>query len=88
MMGPRLRKLSLIVHVGSSVGWLGAVFGFFVLAVIAFDSADVARARAHYLSMDSLAWLTILPACLAALVSGLWCSPSERRGASCSTGGW
>lgn len=31
-MNPRLRKLTLTAHVTASVGWLGAVTAFLVLA--------------------------------------------------------
>lgn len=69
-MGPQLRKWALILHVSSSVGWLGAVVGFFALAVVALVTDDAQRAQANYLAMNDLAWLTILPACLLSLASG------------------
>lgn len=70
-MGPQLRKWALIVHVGSSVGWLGAVVGFLALAVVALVTDDAQRSQANYLAMNDLAWLTIVPACLLSLMSGI-----------------
>jgi len=35
-MSPTFRKLTLTAHIGSSVGWLGAVAAFLALAVTGF----------------------------------------------------
>lgn len=46
IMSSRLRKLSLTSHVTSSVGWLGAVAAYLVLAVVGLTSRDSEMARA------------------------------------------
>ena len=70
-MRPRLRKFALTAHVTSSVGWLGAVAGFLVLAVAGLASQDAQMVRAAYLAMELIAWFVILPLALASLLTGL-----------------
>ncbi|HWP34342.1 MAG TPA: hypothetical protein VNM66_01970 [Thermodesulfobacteriota bacterium] len=70
-MAPSLRKLALTVHVVSSVGWLGSVAAFLALAVTGLTGHDSELVRAAYLAMDLTARFVIVPAALAALVSGL-----------------
>ncbi|MGN9806784.1 DUF2269 domain-containing protein [Micromonospora sp. L32] len=68
---PAARRAALTVHVTTSVGWLGAVVVFLVLAVAALRSTDTAVIRAGYVAMDLTARLVIVPLALAALASGL-----------------
>jgi hypothetical protein len=70
-MTPRLRRLALVGHVTFSVGWLGAVVAYLVLAVMGRTTPDAQLARAAYLAMEVLGWGVIVPFSLAALVSGL-----------------
>jgi len=70
IMGPRLRKVVLITHITSSVGWIGAVAAFFALAVTGVTSHDAATVRGAYLAMDVTAWYVILPLAVASLVIG------------------
>ena len=70
-MPPRLRRAALVGHVTSSVGWLGAVFAFFVLAVTALHTADDAAMRSLYLAMDVLGWTVLVPLAAASLLTGL-----------------
>jgi hypothetical protein len=70
-LGPRARRLALTLHVGVSVGWLGAVLAFLVLAVRGLRSADPVEVQASYIAMDLVAWQAILPLSLASLASGL-----------------
>ncbi|MFF8395496.1 hypothetical protein [Streptomyces sp. NPDC016172] len=70
-MPPRLRKLALIAHVTSSVGWLGAVVVFLALAVIGTTSQDPATVRGVYLVMEPAAWYTLVPLACAALLTGI-----------------
>jgi len=65
------RKLLLIVHVVSSVGWLGAVAAFLALAVRGLTSADAEQVRACYLGAATVGWCVIVPASAASLVSGV-----------------
>ena len=68
---PRWRKLALTAHVGASVGWLGAVAAFLVLAVIGLRSLDDTTVRSLYPTLDLLGWYVIVPFSVAALVTGL-----------------
>jgi hypothetical protein len=70
-MRPRLRKLALTAHVTSSVGWLGAVAGFLVLAVCGLVSQDPQTIRAAYLAANLITWWVIVPLSLASLATGL-----------------
>lgn len=70
-MTPRLRKFALTLHVTFSVGWLGTVAVFLVLAVAGLTSQDVQIVRAAYLVMELIARFVIVPFCLASLITGL-----------------
>jgi uncharacterized membrane protein len=70
-MTPRVRKLALTAHVTSSVGWLGAVAGFLVLALAALTSEDAQIVRAVYLTMELTGWFVLVPLALASLLTGL-----------------
>lgn len=67
----RTRKALLTVHVSCSVGWLGAVLVFMVLAVLGLMSTDPVQVRAVYVSLDLIVWFVIVPLCLAALITGV-----------------
>ncbi|AWZ07367.1 MULTISPECIES: hypothetical protein [unclassified Streptomyces] len=68
---PRLRKLTLTLHVTSSVGWLGAVAAFLALAVAGLTSSAPQTVRGAYLAMDVLGWYVIVPFSVACLLTGL-----------------
>lgn len=70
-MPPRLRKLALIAHVTSSVGWFGAVVVFLALAVIGMTSQDPAAVRGVYLVMEPAARYALVPLALASLLTGV-----------------
>jgi len=70
-MTPALRKFALTAHVTSSVGWLGAVAAFLVLAVAGLTSQDAQMVRAAYLAMELIAWFVIVPLAFASLLTGL-----------------
>ena len=70
-MTPRLRKLSLTVHIATSLGWLGAVAAFLALAIVGLATEDLQSARAAYLATEIVSWLVIVPLSFAALLSGL-----------------
>ena len=71
IMTPRVHKCALTAHVTSSVGWLGAVAGFLVLAIAGLTSHDLQRVRAAYLAMELIAWFVIVPLSLASPLTGL-----------------
>ena len=71
MMTPRVRKAALFAHATSSVGWIGAVAVFLVVAVIGMTSDDAQTVRGVYLVIEPAAWRVLLPLAIASLVSGL-----------------
>ena len=71
MMTPRVRKLSLLLHVTSSLGWFGAVAAFFALAIAGLNTPQMQVARAAYTSMELIAWSVIVPLCFASLLTGI-----------------
>lgn len=71
LMPPGLRKAALLVHIVSSVGWLGAVAAFLVLAIAGLTSVDPQLVRAAYVAMDLIGWMIIFPLSLASLFSGI-----------------
>jgi hypothetical protein len=70
-MPPGIRKIALTTHVVCSVGWIGAVATFLVLAIAGLTSADVQLVRAAYLGMNLIGWTVIFPLSLASLLSGI-----------------
>jgi len=70
-MSPRLRKLALTAHVGSSVGWLGAVAAFLVLAIAGLTTDDPEVAGGVYIATDLLTWFVLVPLALASLLTGV-----------------
>lgn len=52
MMSSRVRKLELTVHVATTLGWLGAVVSFLVLALAPLVSEDAQLVRGALLSME------------------------------------
>ena len=71
MLGPGLRRAALTAHVGSSVGWLGAVAGFLALAVAGSTSQNAAIVRAAYPAMEVITRFVIVPLALAAVLTGV-----------------
>lgn len=80
MMTASLRRLALLAHVVTSVGFLGAVVTFLVLAIGGLVGSDPQRVRAAYLAMDMTTWAVIVPLCFASLLSGLILSLSTTWG--------
>jgi hypothetical protein len=71
IMSSRGRKLALVLHVGSSVGWLGAVVASLLLAVVALVVGDVQVIRAVYVVLEPMGWYVLIPFSVASLVTGL-----------------
>lgn len=71
MMASRVRKITLTLHVATSVGWFGAVMVFLVLAIAGLNSQDEQMVRAAYLTMDLTGWYVIVPLSFASLVTGI-----------------
>ena len=70
-MTPRLSKAMLTSHITFSVGWLGAVVVFLVLAITGLTSQDNQLARSSLIAMELSAWFVIVPFCLTSLFTGL-----------------
>ncbi len=70
-MTPAVRKFVLVTHVTSSVGSLGAVAVFLMLAVVGLASQDSQVVRAAYIANGVIAWHIVLPLILAALLIGV-----------------
>jgi hypothetical protein len=70
-MAPAVRKVTLVTHVGCSVGWLGAVVTSLVIAVVGLTSRDGQLVRAAYLTLEPVGWYALIPLSLASLLTGL-----------------
>jgi hypothetical protein len=70
-MAPGLRKFVLIVHLTSSVGWIGAVIAYLALGVAAVTSQDTQTIHAAWIAMEVIGWWAIVPLAVAALVTGV-----------------
>lgn len=79
-MGPWVRKFALTAHVAASVGWLGAVASFLVLAVVSLVSDDAELVRGAYLTVEVTGWYVLVPLSLASLLTGLVQSLGTRWG--------
>jgi hypothetical protein len=71
MMKPPVRKFALILHIISTIGWIGAIACFLVLAIVGLNSQDVQIVSASYLSMKLITWFAIVPLSIISLLSGL-----------------
>jgi uncharacterized membrane protein len=71
IMTSPLRKVALIAHIVSTLGWLGAIAGFLALAIAGLRSNDVQLVRSTYLAMELIGWCVLVPLCIASLITGL-----------------
>jgi hypothetical protein len=71
IMTPRVRKFALVTHVTSSVGWLGSIAGFLVLAIAGVNSQDAQTVQAAYLASELITRWVIVPLAYASLLTGL-----------------
>ena len=67
-LGPGLRKLVRTAHILCTVGWIGAVAGFLVLAIAGVASQEEQMVRAAYLSMEVITRYVIVPLSLVPLL--------------------
>ncbi len=68
---PRWRKLVLVVHVVTSLGWLGITMVNAVLTFTSVFTDDPRRQHAAILMMDQVGGYLLLPVSLLAAVSGI-----------------
>lgn len=74
----RWRKLGLVLHVVSSVGWLGAAAAVAALAIAGLVRPEEAAAQAAGLAIEVATRWAVSPLAVAALLTGLlqaWISP-------------
>lgn len=77
---PRVRKLTLSLHLAVSVGWIGALLAYLALGVGAMTSEDLQVIRAAWIAMDLIGWYVIVPLALASLVTGIVIAVGTRWG--------
>ena len=77
---PRWRKLVLVVHVMSSLGWLGITLVNAVLTFTSVFTDDPRRQHAAILMMDQVGGYLLLPVSMTALVSGIVLSVGTKWG--------
>jgi hypothetical protein len=80
IMTSGVRKLALIAHVTSSLGWFGAVAAFLALSLVGMTSQDAHLARAAYLAMEVTTRYVIVPLALVSLLSGIVSSLGTKWG--------
>jgi hypothetical protein len=66
-----LRKAVLTAHIATSVGWIGAVAAFLVLAVEGLAGSTEPSIRAAYVAMDLTTWYAIVPLAVSSFVTGV-----------------
>ncbi|MFC3448931.1 hypothetical protein [Amycolatopsis speibonae] len=77
---PRWRKLVLVVHVVSSLGWLGITMVNTVLTFTSVFTDDARRQHAAILMMGQIGGYLLLPVSLTALISGIVLSLGTKWG--------
>ena len=70
-MSPAVRKGMLIVHLATSIGWLGAVTAFLALAIAGLTSNDALLVRASYIAANVIMLAVIVPLSFSSLLTGL-----------------
>lgn len=71
LMPPPVRKLVLAVHLTLSIGWIGAVCAYLVLAFAIPLTGDPATARAAWTGMELIGWYAIAPMAVLSLLTGV-----------------
>ncbi|MCR5882203.1 hypothetical protein LRS03_04745 [Rhizobacter sp. J219] len=71
IFSPRWNRMVFMIHVTTSVAWIGAVACFLALAIVGYTSRHQQVVQAAYISMDLITWFVILPLSLASPVSGI-----------------
>lgn len=70
-MGAQLRRVLLVLHIGTSVSALGAVAAFLALSMVGVTGRGPQLLLAVYLSNDIIARVLIVPMIFASLVVGI-----------------
>lgn len=70
-IAPRLRRLLLAVHLGCSIGWIGAVCAYLALAFAVPATTDPEVVRAAWIGMELVGWYAIVPLSVGSLLTGI-----------------
>ncbi len=70
-LGRRARRFVLALHLGVSVGWLGAIAAYLPFDIVATTSAEPGSLRTAYLAMDLIASTVLVPLAVATVVTGV-----------------
>ncbi len=70
-MNPTPRRTLLVVHIVTSLGWIGAVGAFLALNIVGLTSEDTALARSMFVAMDVVGLYAIVPLSLGSLLTGV-----------------
>lgn len=68
---PRSRKFLLAIHLTCSVGWIGAVCGYLVLAFAIPATDDPDTVRAAWIAMELTGWYAVVPLSAMSLLTGI-----------------
>ena len=79
-LGPVARKSLLTVHIGVSVGWMGAAAAYVALNLPSLTGAEEQTVRAAYLVMPVVAVYALVPLAMATLVTGVALSLGTKWG--------
>lgn len=70
-MKPGLRKFTLTIHLGFSVGWIGAVVAYLALVLTAMSLGEPVYVRSTWIALDVIGRYAIVPLAWGSLVTGL-----------------
>jgi hypothetical protein len=70
-MTPGLRKFALIIHITTSVGWLGAVIAYLALTAAALTRQDAQAVHTPWSALELIGWFAIVPLAITSLLTGL-----------------
>ena len=79
-MGLGARRLVLLLHITSSVGWVGAVITSLALAVVAVATEELETARSVYIVMEPMGRYVLVPLSIASFGTGIVQSVGTRWG--------
>lgn len=79
-IAPRLRRLLLAVHLGCSIGWIGAVCAYLALAFAVPATDDPEIVRAAWIGMELVGWYAIVPLAVGSLLTGILIGTVTRWG--------
>ena len=79
-MPPTIRKLALTLHITSSVGWIGIVIAYLVIATAMRFSDDIRMIQTGWTLLELIGWYVLVPIALSALTTGPLMSLGTRWG--------